>query len=156
MVELARQLTVKDPKTHQVRRIALDEVTMRLLRERRAAQAETALACGVGLGVDAYVLSGDPAGRTPLHPSLLSDRFRRLVRVLGIRCRLHDLRRWHVTEALGAGLPVRDLAGHVGHGSARMTLDVYGHAIADSDRSAAEIVARLLTPATPRGTRRPS
>jgi integrase len=126
----------------------------RLLRERRASQAETALACGVGLEAEAYVLSDDAAGREPLHPNLLSDRFRRLVRVLKLRCRLHDLRHWHVTEALGAGFPVRDVAERVGHASARMTLDVYGHAIAESDRKAAEVVAGLLSPALGRPAER--
>jgi integrase len=146
VVEISHRLTVKDPKTHQVRRIALDDVTVRLLRERRTAQAETALACGVGLDGDAYVLSEDPAGQAPLHPNLLSDRFRRLARTLEITCRLHDLRHWHVTQALGAGLPLRDVAERVGHASTRMTLDVYGHAIAESDRKAAEVVAGRLTP----------
>jgi integrase len=156
VVELSHQLTVKDPKTHQVRRIALDDVTVRLLRERHASQGVSALACGVGLGVDAYVLSDDAAGRVPLHPNLLSDRFRRLVRAMGVERRLHDLRHWHVTQALGAGLPVRDVAERVGHASAQMTLEVYGHAIADSDRKVAEVVAGLLEPAAAGGNRRPS
>jgi integrase len=151
VVEISHRLTVKDPKTHQVRRIALDDATVCLLRERRTAQAESALACGVGLDGDAYVLSEDAAGRSPLHPNLLSDRFRRMVRVLKIPCRLHDLRHWHVTEALGAGLPVRDVAARVGHASTRMTLDVYGHAMAEADRKAAEAVAGRLTPPA-RGT----
>ena len=42
------------------------------------------------------------------------------------------------------GLPVRDVAKRVGHASARMTLDVYGHAIKNRDRGAAESVAGLL------------
>ena len=151
VVEISHRLIVKDPKTHQVRRIALDDATLLLLRERRASQGATALACGDCLERDAYVLSEDPAGRVPLHPNLLSDRFRRLVRSLNIVCRLHDLRHWHVTEALGAGLPVRDVAERVGHASTRMTLDVYGHAIAESDRKAAAVVAARLTP-PPGGT----
>ncbi len=67
------------------------------------------------------------------------------MRRLGIACRLHDLRHWHVTQALGAGLPVRDVAERVGHASARMTLDVYGHAIASADRKAAEATAEILS-----------
>ncbi len=144
VIELSHQLTVKEPKTHQVRRISLDDETVRMLREHHTAQATTALACGVGLTNDAYVLSDDPAACAPLHPNLLSDRFRRVVRRLGVPCRLHDLRHWHVTQALGAGLPVRDVAERVGHASARMTLDVYGHAIDNADRKAAEVVAGLL------------
>jgi integrase len=62
-----------------------------------------------------------------------------------VDCRFHDLRHWHVTQALAVGLPVRDVAERVGHASARMTLDVYGHAIRSGDQDAAESVASLLT-----------
>jgi integrase len=104
-----------------------------------------ALAIGATLDEEAYVCSEHPAGIVPMHPNLLSDRFRRIVRRLAIPwCRLHDLRHWHVTQALGADLPVRDVAERVGHASARMTLDVYGHAIANADRKAAEAVAAIL------------
>lgn len=139
------RLILKDPKTHQSRRVALDDETLRLLHVRHLAQAETALACGVALDDEAYVLSDDPAGREPLRPDRLTGRFRGLVRRIGITCRLHDLRHWHVTQALGAGLPVRDVAERVGHASARMTLDVYGHAIANADRKAAEATAEILS-----------
>ena len=37
-----------------------------------------------------------------------------------------------------------------------MTLEVYGHAIADSDRKAAEVVAGLLEPTAAGGRRHPS
>lgn len=144
IVELDHKLIVKPPKTHQVRRIAVDDTTIGMLRARHAEQATIALACGVQLDPLAYVLSESADGLAPLHPNLLSDRFRRVVRRLGVTCRLHDLRHWHVTQALGAGLPVRDVAERVGHASAQMTLDVYGHAIGQADRRAAESVANLL------------
>jgi integrase len=145
IVELDHKLIVKPPKTHQVRRIAVDDATIAMLRARHAEQARIALACGVQLDPLAYVLSESADGLAPLHPNLLSDRFRRVVRRLGVQCRLHDLRHWHVTQALGAGLPVRDVAERVGHASAQMTLDVYGHAIGHADRRAAQVVAELLT-----------
>jgi len=145
IVELEDRVVVKDPKTHQIRRVALDEATVAMLRARRAAQAEMAAQLGAVLDDEAYVCSDHPAGVEPLLPNLISDRFRRIVRRLDIpRCRLHDLRHWHVTQALGAGLPVRDVAERVGHASARMTLDVYGHAIASADRKTAEVVAAVV------------
>jgi integrase len=144
IVELGHKLIVKPPKTHQVRRIAVDDTTIGMLRTRHAEQARIALACGVQLDPLAYVLSESADGLAPLHPNLLSDRFRRVVRRLGVTCRLHDLRHWHVTQALGAGLPVRDVAERVGHASAQMTLDVYGHAISGADRRAAAAIADLL------------
>jgi integrase len=145
VVELEDQVVVKDPKTHQIRRVALDDATVAMLRARRNAQAEMAAQLGAVLDDETYVCSEHPAGFEPLLPGLMSDRFRRIVRRLGIpRCRLHDLRHWHVTQALGAGLPVRDVAERVGHASARMTLDVYGHAIASADRKTADAVAAVV------------
>ena len=150
-------LVVKAPKTHQAGRVALDDETVARLRSRHTQQAETALACGVRLDDSAYVLSEDAAGREPLHPDTLTDRFRRLARRLGISCRLHDLRHWHVSQALGAGLPVRDIADRVGHASARMTLDVYRHTITTDDRRAVDSAAAQLQPKVgPTPTRRAS
>lgn len=145
VASLSGRIVVKSPKTHHARRVALDDETLRLLRAYRVSRAEIALALGVRLGDDAYVLSDHPAAEEPMRPDTLTDRFRRLARRLGVQCRLHDLRHWHVTQALGAGLPVRDVAERVGHASARMTLDVYGHAIAGADRRAAEAVAGVLS-----------
>jgi integrase len=154
IVELDHKLIVKPPKTHQVRRIAVDDTTIGMLRARHAEQARIALACGVQLEPLAYVLSESADGLAPLHPNLLSDRFRRVVRRLGVRCRLHDLRHWHVTQALGAGLPVRDVAERVGHASAQMTLDVYGHAIGQADKRAAERVSEVLLGVSAAGSKR--
>ena len=158
VVSLSGRVAVKDPKTHRARRVALDDETLRLLRAHRIARAEIALALGLRLEDDAYVLSNHPSAAEPLRPDTFTDRFRRLARRLGLACRLHDLRHWHVTQALGAGLPVRDVAERVGHASARMTLDVYGHAIVGADRRAAEVVAGVLTDAPSRTSarRRPS
>jgi integrase len=149
IVELEDRVVVKDPKTHQIRRVALDDATVAMLRARRAAQAEMAAQLGAALDDEAYVCSEHPVGVDPLLPNLMSDRFRRIVRRLrSPRCRLHDLRHWHVTQALGAGLPVRDVAERVGHASARMTLDVYGHAIASADRKTAQVVAAVIEEAS--------
>jgi len=43
--------------------------------------------------------------------------------------RLYDLRHTHVTLMLAAGVPVHEVAARVGHASAKMTLDVYAHAL---------------------------
>jgi len=158
VASLSGRIVVKTPKTHRARHVALDDETLRLLRAHRIARAEIVLALGLRLEDDAYVLSDHPSAAEPLRPDTFTDRFRRLARRLGLACRLHDLRHWHVTQALGAGLPVRDVAERVGDASARMTLDVYGHAIVGADRRAAEVVAGVLTDAPPRASsrRRPS
>jgi integrase len=54
--------------------------------------------------------------------------------------RVYDLRHTHITHLLAAGVPVHVVAKRVGHASAKMTLDVYGHVLAGQDGDA---VAKL-------------
>jgi integrase len=54
--------------------------------------------------------------------------------------RVYDLRHTHVTHLLAAGTPVHVVAKRVGHASAKMTLDVYGHVLSGQDGDA---VAKL-------------
>jgi integrase len=57
-----------------------------------------ALACGTTLAADAYVFSHAPDGSKPIDPDGITHRFQRLARRLGVRCRLHDLRHFMVTQ----------------------------------------------------------
>lgn len=50
--------------------------------------------------------------------------------------RVYDLRHTHVTHLLAAGTPVHVVAKRVGHASAKMTLDVYGHVLSGQDGDA--------------------
>lgn len=127
-IEVDHVVSIKGPK-HGVRRIALGPRVVRRLRARRLRCAEEALAFGATLVDDAYVFSEVPDGSTPMRPDLATYRFRGLARRLGIKVRLHDLRHAAVTDALADGHAVSDVAEFVGHASAKMTLDVYGHAI---------------------------
>ena len=59
--------------------------------------------------------------------------------------RLYDLRHTHVTLSLRAGEPVHLVSARVGHASARMTLDVYAHALpADQADASARLEAVLF------------
>lgn len=145
VVEISHRLIVKDPKNAtSARSVALSAKMVERLRTQRVRQAEIALACGVTLSPDAYVLSEEPSGETPLHPNIASDRFRVLARRVKVPCRLHDLRHFAVTEALAAGVPVNDVAARAGHASSKMTLDVYGHARRRGDAAAAEAIETAL------------
>jgi integrase len=52
--------------------------------------------------------------------------------------RVYDLRHTHVTHLLAAGSPVHVVSKRVGHASAKMTLDVYGHVLGGQDEDAVE------------------
>jgi integrase len=57
--------------------------------------------------------------------------------------RLYDLRHTMATALLLRGVPVNAVSARLGHASASMTLDVYGHVLPET----AEVVASAITDA---------
>lgn len=128
VVRVPRQALVhKDTKTHAKRRVAVGAGTVEQLRARRVAQAKDALACGTTLAADAYLFSHVPDGSKPIDPDGITHRFQRLARRLGVRCRLHDLRHFMVTQLVAGGVDWRTVAGRAGHADGHMTLATYAH-----------------------------
>jgi integrase len=58
--------------------------------------------------------------------------------------RLHDLRHWSATVAIGQGHDVRTVAGRLGHANPAMTLRVYAHAFAAADQAVAAGLGQVL------------
>ena len=58
--------------------------------------------------------------------------------------RLHDLRHFHATTLLLAGVPVHVVAARLGHTDPSVTLRVYAHVIRDQVAAAADIFARSI------------
>ena len=135
------------PKTRSsVRRIALDQGTIGVLRAHWTRMSERALACGTSLPNDAFVFSNEADCSVPWRPDFVSLKFRRLRHGLGLDdVRLHDLRHFVATTLLGAGVDLRTVAGRLGHsGGGRTTLAVYAHFQEAIDRGAADLLGRLL------------
>lgn len=59
------------------------------------------------------------------------------------------LERFYATALLEAGVPVTVVSRRLGHSSATMTLDVYGHVLPAADAHAAERLETLLADASP-------
>jgi integrase len=140
-------LLAKPTKTHAKRRVAVGAGTVELLRARRVAQAKDALACGTTLAADAYVFSHVPDGSKPIDPDGMTHRFQRLARRLAVRCRLHDLRHFMVTQLVAGGVDWRTVSGRAGHANGHMTLATYAHFQQAQDRQAAEFMDELLVTA---------
>jgi len=51
---------------------------------------------------------------------------------------LHSVRHTHASQLIASGMDILDISRRLGHGSAAITLAVYGHLIAGSDSKAAE------------------
>lgn len=82
----------------------------------------------------------------PLNPERLTSWWRRARRDAGIdqRWRLHDLRHWSATEAIGRGHDLRTVAGRLGHANPAMTLRTYAHALDGADAGVAATLASAL------------
>ena len=79
----------------------------------------------------------------PLNPERLTSwwRLARRDADLDPRWRLHDLRHWSATEAIGRGHDVRTVAGRLGHANPAMTLRTYAHALDGADAGVAATLA---------------
>lgn len=132
----------KSTKGRRARSFGVDPETIAILRAHRARELEKALRLGVPFARDAPVLTGMPGKHW--YPDTLTTRYAKAKNALGLTTRLQDLRHWHVSALLAAGVPVIEVSRRVGHASAKMTLDVYGHLIRGRDDNAAAAIAAHL------------
>lgn len=142
VVQVDGEVIVKSTKTHQGRRIALDPSTVLLFDERRQRCEERASRCGFPLGP--WVFSYSVAHDQPASPESMTRHFARHVRRLGVAYRLHDLRHFAATQALDAGVALPTVSKRLGHRDTTTTANIYAHAVSESDRLAATVLARVL------------
>lgn len=136
------QVVEKSTKGRRSRSFGIDGETTAILRAHRARELEKALKFGVPFARDAPVLTGLPGEHW--YPDTLTARYRRASKAVGVTTRLQDIRHWHVSELLAAGVPVIEVSRRVGHASPKMTLDVYGHLIHSRDELATSTIAARL------------
>jgi integrase len=142
IAQLGGRTWEKHTKTHQQRRIALDDGTRTLLRAYLQRCAEQAVAVGIELAPDARLFSRSPDGSTWLKPDSVGQRFVRMCARLGWDMNLHQLRHYSATELIAAGVDVRTVAGRLGHGGGgSTTLRVYSAWVAEADQRAAGALA---------------
>jgi integrase len=138
----------KDPKTHQIREVGIDQNTLGLLREHLERQRDIAIELGTVLREDAFVLADftiDPTGRVSIQPNRLTQAWRRVrERVPGAEnMRLHDLRHWYASTQLDAGEPLPAVAARIGD-HVETLAKVYAHKGHRGDHEAAEHLSTLL------------
>jgi integrase len=150
-------------KTHQVRRVALDEIGVRMLREHWAFVTERSAQVESPLVNDPYILSYQAHCGTPVGPDTLTHRFKAICKKLEAPANkraqdehrpmtaderwdfhFHGLRHFSVTTLLAAGVDIRTVAERHGHAQATMTLNRYAHALPERDRAAAGVLGNAL------------
>jgi Phage integrase family/Phage integrase, N-terminal SAM-like domain/Arm DNA-binding domain len=152
----ANQLVaVKDTKTHQARRIALDPSTVGVLRAHRDRVNERAAMAGVSLSPDAYVWSQDLDAATPYRPDRVTGAFRTLRDRLELpHVTFHSLRHFTATTLAAEGVGIRTIAGRLGHANPGITLRTYAHFLDAADREAATAIGEALAGIQPASANR--
>jgi len=134
----------KDTKTHQVRRMGLDEVALRILELHRERVQDRAKDAGVNVPLDGFIFSRSPTGVVPVRPDFVTKFTLRVANKIGIKLSPKALRHFSATKMVAAGVDVRTVPGRMGHADPSMTLRVYSHRRAQRDREAAAILGRTL------------
>ena len=135
---------IQEPKTASSRRaVALAELARSALRTHRQRQLEERLRAGPAWhDLDLVFCREDGYYLNPKAPL---DWLERTLARAGIRkVRFHDLRHTAATLALASGVDVRTTGALLGHASAKMTLDTYGHALPGAAQAAAAAIDAAL------------
>ena len=135
----------KTTKTDTARTVAIGAQTTAALQRWRTTFRERALSVGLLPVDDPYVFTTDLAGELPWRPDRGTKRFAQLRDATGITgVRLHDLRHFVATELLSAGVPVKTVAGRLGHTRTHNTADTDGHALPADDLASAAVLEQGL------------
>jgi integrase len=140
------EILVTAPKTEKSRRVIdIDPSTVAVLRSWKAERGSLALKLA---RPEAKVFGTEedkhrhPERFSRLWNQTVARAIRKQVDVPPIR--LHDLRHTHATVLLQAGEPVKTVSERLGHGSATITLTVYGHVMPGDQKRAASRFADLV------------
>jgi integrase len=139
--------TDSDGKTEGSRRtISLDPFTIAALRHYVEMIDGERATFGVGYPSHGKLMCFDDGRR--LHPDTVTRRFNRLVDLAGVRrIRLHDVRHTYATLARDLGVDSKIVSDRLGHANESVTQQIYTHPSTGHDRTAAEMIARLIAEA---------
>ena len=136
-------VAIGSPKSESSNRdIDLDAETVEVLQAHRVAQDGRREAMG-GLYDDQDIVFATPGGLF-YHPGTFTDLVASLSRRTGRHVRFHDLRHFHASEMINAGINVVTVSKRLGHASVSMTLNVYSHLVGDSQKQAADTFAAAM------------
>lgn len=135
-----------EPKTARSRRrIMLPSFVVLALQEQRTRQADARLKANEAWQENDLVFSNNHGGF--LHPTHMYIAFQKLLKDAGLPpMRFHDLRHSAATILVAMGINIKIVQELLGHSSAALTLNVYGHVFPTLQREAMEKWSTLLGP----------
>jgi integrase len=136
----------KEPKSGQMRTVALSPTVVTELRAHRARQAESLLSLGVRLDADGFVVA--QADGSSYDPDSISKEWRLRIIKSGLpRIRFHDLRHTHATHMLASGVHPKVASERLGHSQVGITLDLYSHVTEGMQADAVTLVDAAMAKA---------
>jgi integrase len=134
----------KDTKTHQVRHLAIDPVTVAVLGERLQQVKDLLGSVGLKLSPAAYVFCSDLPGTAPWNPDWVTHK---VAEAAAVSLNVKALRHYTASQLLGGGIDLRNTAARLGHGGGgATTLRHYADPVSEVDRRAAAYLAQLTAP----------
>jgi integrase len=144
--EPLREIPTKNRRT---RTIALDELTVAILRAQFAEVEVRAALARVELVDDPYVFTDSADASEPWKPDTISQYFGRMRRRVGLdHLDFHDLRKFMETYGQEMGYSVTQVAMRAGHDPS-IAAKHYSGRVSETDRALATAVASLIAPQPP-------
>jgi integrase len=134
----------KGTKTHAVRTIGLDDLSLEALRRHRESVDVLARQLSLDVAPGAFMFSRSPVGLEPIRPDVLTKFTIRMARAAKVDTHLHALRHFSATEAIAAGFDPVTVGGRLGHADPSITLRVYSHVLEQRDRELAAALGKTL------------
>jgi integrase len=135
----------KAPKTkHGRRSISLAASVVAELRLHRKQQQEQRLQLGFGKAPDDALVFPKWDGTPRVLNTTSTEWTRTLARLKLPALSLHALRHTHASQLIAEGMDVLTISRRLGHGSATITLDIYGHLFGNTDDRAADVIERAF------------
>ncbi len=160
---------IKGPKTEAgIRELTMPDEIFVLLKEWKKEQAALCVKLGTAWkghrngknddgtrdSFDENTIFIQPDNGLPIHLSTPNHKFHEIVDLYNAtrkkeeeklpRIRLHDLRHTGATLLLGEKTDIETVSHRLGHAKASVTLDIYGHALPENDKQAADTLAALF------------
>ncbi len=144
LISVAGRAEESDGKTEAgVRTVSLDAFTIAALRRHLAMLDVERQAFGPAYAAGGWLFVWEN-GQRP-HPDTVTGMFNRLVDAADSRrIGLHDVRHTYSTLSLDSGIEPKILSDRVGHSNPTVTFQIYAHRSTGRDRTAAEIIGRLI------------
>jgi integrase len=135
-------IRVKAPKTkHGKRTISLPAHVVTELRQHWREQQEQRLALGAGRAADDDPVFATVEGKF-MSPDGVSHAWMRQMESLGMSdVTLHSLRHTNASMLIKGGVDIITVSRRLGHGSPKVTLEVYGHLVTGADDKAIDIMS---------------